>query len=89
VTNDPPPDGNPTLVALDDRSLNIPSYVTGPAYRSCGGCHRAEEVNENEFGELLSLNGHAKQNGYLIEVDDTNADSTILTIIDRIMSFFN
>jgi len=71
------------------RNLNIPSYVTGPAYRSCGGCHRAEELNEGEFGELVSLNGHAKQNGYLFEVDDDTADSVLETVIDRIQSFFN
>jgi hypothetical protein len=79
----------------------VPSYVTGPAYRSCGGCHRAElirddglaavgSIGENDAaGRLVSLNAHAKQNGYLVEVDDDNADSILETVIDRIQSFFN
>ena len=73
---------------VEGRSLDIASYVTGPAYRSCGGCHRAEELNEEEFGELVSLNGHAKQNGYLVDAGD-DPDSVLETVIETIQAFFN
>ena len=34
-----------------DRKMGtFPSYVTGPATRACGGCHRAEQINEDSFG---------------------------------------
>jgi OmcA/MtrC family decaheme c-type cytochrome len=62
---------------------DVPSYVTGPGYRSCGGCHRAEFIKEDEAGELLALNSHAKDMGYLVEDGDWN------TIVDAIQAFFH
>ncbi len=54
-----------------DRNIGeVPSYVTGPASRACGGCHRAVLINEDEAGELISFNQHTKQGGYLIEAGE-------------------
>jgi putrescine transport system permease protein len=38
-------------LSLDD--LVVASFVTGPGSRACGGCHRAEYINEDEPGKLL------------------------------------
>ena len=76
--------GSDTVVGLEGRNLGyVPSYVTGPAYRSCGGCHRADFIKENESGKLISLNSHAKDNGYLVENGDFEA------IVETIQSLFN
>ena len=69
------PKSLPGLLSASDSPLNgwdrnigeVPAYVTGPASRACGGCHRAELINEDEAGELISFNQHTKQGGYLIE----------------------
>jgi OmcA/MtrC family decaheme c-type cytochrome len=62
----------------------VPPYVTGPASRACGSCHRADFINEDEAGELVSLNGHVETNGYLVE--DT---SILYQAIDKIQKLFN
>jgi len=71
--------------AVADREIqNVPAYVTGPASRACGGCHRAEYINEDDFNGLVAFNQHMKQNGYLIE----DADGMVLMAIETIMSMF-
>jgi OmcA/MtrC family decaheme c-type cytochrome len=68
---------------LDGKVRNIgelPSYVTGPGYRSCGGCHRADFIKEDEAGKLLSLNGHATDMGYLVKADENPWESVVETI---------
>jgi len=62
----------------------VPAYLTGPASRACGACHRAEMINEDAAGDLASFNGHVQTNGYLIE--DT---SILYQAIDKIQSLFN
>jgi len=71
-----------------DRNIGeVPSYVTGPASRACGGCHRAELINEDAAGELMLFNQHTRQGGYLIEAGE-DADTTLNTVIDQIMAIF-
>jgi OmcA/MtrC family decaheme c-type cytochrome len=71
-----------------DRNIgDVPVYVSGPASRACGGCHRAVLINEDNAGELLSFNQHTTQGGYLIEGGE-DADGTLLTVIDEIMALF-
>ncbi|HRW07954.1 MAG TPA: hypothetical protein P5121_22790, partial [Caldilineaceae bacterium] len=71
-----------------DRKIGeIPAYVTGPGSRACGGCHRAELINEDDVGELISFNQHTKQGGYLIETGE-DTTGTLNTVIDAIMSLF-
>jgi len=70
------------------RNINeVPSYITGPGYRSCGGCHRASAIKEDDAGKLSSLNQHASQMGYLVEPDEEN-NITWETIIETIQAFF-
>ena len=71
-----------------DRNIgDVPVYVTGPASRACGGCHRAVMIKEDEAGELTLFNLHTKQGGYLIEGGE-DPSSTLGTVIDEIMAIF-
>jgi OmcA/MtrC family decaheme c-type cytochrome len=71
-----------------DRSIgDVPEYVTGPASRACGGCHRTMAINENNANELAAFNAHVAGNGYLVE-NDSN-DNIFYAIVDKVMSLFN
>jgi hypothetical protein len=75
-----------------DRNIGVvPAYITGPGSRACGSCHRADLIAEDEAGELVSLNQHTKQGGYLIEegADSDETQSLLMTVIDYIMALFN
>jgi len=75
-------------IATWDRNIGtVPLYVTGPASRACGSCHRARLINEDEAGELISFNQHTKQGGYLTEGGDDPA-SLLEQVIDYIMGLF-
>jgi OmcA/MtrC family decaheme c-type cytochrome len=79
--NDAGPNGEDTW----NRKIGeVPSYVVGPASKACGGCHRAEIINEDLPGELASFNQHTKAGGYLIE----NEDGTWQEVVDKIMGMF-
>ena len=70
---------------LDGWARNIgevPSYITGPATRACGACHRTMVINEDNAGELASLFGHWGSNGTLIVAGDPPDD--IYTVIGEI-----
>ncbi len=68
----------------------VPAYITGPASRACGSCHRARLINEDKAGELVSFNQHTKQGGYLIEAPASSqeTDSLLTKVIDYIMALF-
>jgi OmcA/MtrC family decaheme c-type cytochrome len=70
-----------------DRAIgSIPEAVTGPASRACGGCHRADLINEDAAGELASFDAHTQMGGTYVEND---AEDTVLYgVIDKIMSLF-
>jgi OmcA/MtrC family decaheme c-type cytochrome len=71
-----------------DRKIGaVPEYVTGPASRACGGCHRAELINEDAPGELIPFNWHTKQGGYLIEAGEDDV-ATLMQVIDEVMALF-
>ena len=76
-----------TITTTDRAIGTIPSYVTGPGSHACGGCHRAQLINEDAVGELISFNQHTKQGGYLIEAGD-DPTSTLTAAIDWIMALF-
>jgi hypothetical protein len=64
----------------------VPEFVTGPASRACGACHRSEWIKDDVAGDLASFNAHTDSFGTLAENDD--ADSVLFGIIDDIMSLF-
>ena len=71
-----------------DRNIgDVPSYVTGPATRACGGCHRAAAINEDSAGELAMLFRHWTDGGYMVEAGE-DADSTLQSVIDDMMALF-
>jgi OmcA/MtrC family decaheme c-type cytochrome len=47
------------------RAINgVPSVVTGPGSRACGGCHRAMFINEDNAAGLSNFDTHTKLHGY-------------------------
>ncbi len=73
--------------AIADRNIGtVPEYVTGPASRACGGCHRADLINPDLAGDLATFNAHTEAFGTLEENDDD--DLILYGIIDKIMSMF-
>ena len=94
-----PAHGNDDWMAAveDPAGRNIgdfPEYVVGPASRSCGSCHRAEWLNEDDAGSLASFIAHTDAFGTLVEndTDDTQGtsldDEFLFGIIDKIMTWF-
>jgi hypothetical protein len=70
------------------RSIStLPPYVTGPAVRACGGCHRAVLINEDNGGALIVLNQHMRQGGYLVD-GGKDPVATLYQAIDYIMALF-
>jgi OmcA/MtrC family decaheme c-type cytochrome len=83
--------GSDSIKGWDRNIGDVPAYITGPGSRACGSCHRAELINEDEAGELVSFNQHTKQGGYLIEegADDQETQGLLMMVIDYIMALFN
>ncbi len=74
-----------STVTTEDRAIgDVPSYVTGPASRACGGCHRAVLIKEDAASELVSFFQHTKMGGYLIEAGTDTLD----TVIEEIMAYY-
>jgi OmcA/MtrC family decaheme c-type cytochrome len=67
---------------------DVPIYITGPASRACGGCHRAELITADDANGLASFMQHTNMGGYLIEGDDDDYPDTLGTVIDDIMAYF-
>ena len=65
---------------------SVPEFVTGPASRACGACHRSEWIKDDVAGDLASFNAHTDAFGTLAENDAD--DSVLFGIIDDIMSLF-
>lgn len=71
----------------------IPSFATGPGSRACGGCHRAEFVNEDDVNGLVSFNQHVDTNGYMVDTSKssttwTSVNAYVYGVIQNIMSYF-
>jgi OmcA/MtrC family decaheme c-type cytochrome len=63
------------LAVEDSGGRNIvatPQLVTGPASRSCGGCHRARLIRDEAASDLASFNAHTESFGTLVENDALN-----------------
>ena len=78
------------MAATDDiptRSVgNVPEYVSGPASRACGSCHRAVMLNKDHAGDLASFNAHTDAFGTYVENDED--DLVLFGIIEKIMTWF-
>jgi len=77
-----------------DRNIgHIEPFVTGPASRACGACHRAHLIKEDDAGGLVAFNQHTKAGGYLVEDPDrvdggTTGMGVWDTIVEAVMSLF-
>lgn len=72
---------------IPTRSIGmVPEYVTGPASRSCGSCHRAVMINNDHAGALASFNAHTDAFGTYVENDPD--DAILFGIVDKIMTWF-
>jgi hypothetical protein len=78
--------GSYTLKNTDRAIGTVPPYVSGAGSRACAGCHKAELINEDDAGDLASLNSHLATNGILI--DNTSPNSYLYGILDKIMGIF-
>jgi OmcA/MtrC family decaheme c-type cytochrome len=76
-----------TVTGWDRNIVDVPAYVTGPASRACGGCHRAVAIKEDNAVELLTFNQHIRQGGYLIEAGEDPL-GTLMKTIDDMRAFF-
>jgi hypothetical protein len=76
------------VVETKDRTIqDVPAYVTGPATRACGGCHRAELIKDDNAKGLALFNQHTALYGYMIEPEE-DATSTLTSVFDQIMALF-
>jgi hypothetical protein len=80
------PDQSKSLPGVLSASTDgtVPEYVTGPASRACGSCHRATDIREDDASSLASLNAHVASFGYLLE----NAEGVFDTVVKTIMAKF-
>jgi OmcA/MtrC family decaheme c-type cytochrome len=79
----------PGLLSPTDESPGItatPEVVVGPAARACGGCHRAQFINDGDNNGYVLFNEHTKDFGYRVENDDN--DNMLNSIISYIMGMF-
>ncbi len=79
--------GSDEVTGTDRAIGEVPEYVTGPASRACGGCHRAVMIKEDDAGELIAFNQHTAQGGYLIAGGE-DPGMTLATVIEQIMGMF-
>jgi hypothetical protein len=71
-----------------DRNIgDVPAYVTGPASRACGGCHKAVFINEDNAGGLAAFHTHVEQGGYNVPNDEEN--TYVYVMIEHIMDMFD
>ena len=64
----------------------VPSLVTGPASRACGGCHKAVLVNEDDEAKLAAFNSHMAMGGYNVTNDASS--SYVYKMIEQIQNYF-
>jgi hypothetical protein len=73
---------------VEDRYIqDYPIYITGPASRACGGCHRAKLITADDPNGLATFMQHTNMGGYLVEGGD-DYGATLDEVIDQIMAYY-
>ena len=62
----------------------VPAYVTGPAARACGSCHRSDLINADDATGIAVLNSHFLKEGYLVE----NVTGLWDSLVAKLMAMF-
>lgn len=76
-----------------DRNIGtIEAFVTGPASRACGGCHRAMLLNADDAAGLAAFQQHTQMGGYVIDdpdkIDGGTGEAIWDKVVDTIASLF-
>jgi OmcA/MtrC family decaheme c-type cytochrome len=79
---------DPTPEGWDRNIGTVPEYVSGPAARACGACHRTEYIIADDASGLASFYQHTKMGGYLMEAGDDDV-ATLLQAITDVMGYFD
>ena len=79
---------NTTAVGWNRNIGAVDSYVTGPATRACGACHRATPIKEDDPVELAAFFSHTRTNGYLVECTSDTRAAVLESVINTIMANF-
>ncbi len=70
-----------TVTGKSRAITGVPSVVTGPASRACGGCHRAELIKLDDAAGLGAFDQHTADFGYRV----TNGTGVLDGIIKNVM----
>jgi OmcA/MtrC family decaheme c-type cytochrome len=62
--------GTDEVTTMDRQIGNLEPFVTGPASRACGACHRAHRIKDDDASGLAAFQQHMKSGGYLVEDPD-------------------
>jgi hypothetical protein len=88
--NATPPFLTPSSIAMEvpgGRNIGtVASYVTGPASRACGACHRGRLINDDAAVDLAAFDSHTRTNGTYVPNDGES--EVLYGVIDKIMSMF-
>ncbi|UCF14600.1 MAG: hypothetical protein JSW59_14390, partial [Phycisphaerales bacterium] len=82
-------------VTTAERNIgHIEPFVTGPASRACGACHRAHRIKEDDAAGLAAFQQHTSAGGYVIEDPDrvdggTTGEGVWDKVVEIVMSLFN
>ncbi|HZZ85221.1 MAG TPA: hypothetical protein VFE30_11840 [Anaeromyxobacteraceae bacterium] len=69
------------------RTINgVPSVVTGPGSRACGGCHRAEAINDDNAGKLGLYDDHTGGSFGYRQVPDGTVNKTTTDVWNAIIT---
>ncbi|MFT7518415.1 MAG: OmcA/MtrC family decaheme c-type cytochrome, partial [Kiritimatiellia bacterium] len=59
----------------------VASVIVGPGARTCGACHRAMYIRDDDFNGLVSFNQHTKLNGYAVKAESGTWDGVMNTVM--------
>ncbi len=79
--------GTDEVKGMERKLGPIGAYVTGPAARVCGSCHRAVLIKEDNAGEMAVLNLHLQKGGYVVPAGEKPLD-TLMSVIEEVMTYF-
>ena len=69
-----------------DIPATYPAQITGPAERACGGCHRAQMINEDSASSLAAFFAHTTMAGTTVTTGgSTNDPANLLNVTANLM----